>query len=41
MHHEDILVVMQADLERAMKRVDKERRLEMLIDLRKCVGCHA
>ncbi len=39
--NEDILVVMQKDLERAMQRPDKDRRLAMLIDLRKCVGCHA
>ena len=37
----DILVTMQQDLERALKKPDKERRWAMLIDLRKCVGCHA
>lgn len=41
MHHEDILITMQKDLERALKKPDGERRWAMLIDLRKCVGCHA
>ena len=41
MSQEDILVVMQNDLERAMKKSAKDRRWAMLIDLRKCVGCHA
>ena len=41
MSQEDILVVMQKDLERAMQKPAKDRRLAMLIDLRKCVGCHA
>ena len=37
----DILVSMQEDLERAKKRSPQQRRWAMLIDLRKCVGCHA
>ena len=37
----DILVTMQQDLERALARKPEERRWAMLIDLRKCVGCHA
>lgn len=37
----DILVTMQEDLERALKKAPEERRWVMLIDLRKCVGCHA
>lgn len=37
----DILLTMQEDLERALKKRDKERRWAMLLDLRKCVGCHA
>lgn len=41
MSQEDNLVVMQNDLERAMKKSAKDRRWAMLIDLRKCVGCHA
>jgi ferredoxin len=41
MHHEDILVIMQKDLERALAKPDKDRRWAMLLDLRKCVGCHA
>ena len=40
MNQEDILVVMQNDLERALKKSAKDRRWAMLIDLRKCVGCH-
>lgn len=41
MQSEDILVVMQKDLERALKKPEKDRRWAMVIDLRKCVGCHA
>lgn len=41
MQSEDILVVMQKDLERALAKSEKNRRWAMLIDLRKCVGCHA
>jgi molybdopterin-containing oxidoreductase family iron-sulfur binding subunit len=41
MHHEDILITMQKDLERALKKPDKDRRWAMLMDVRKCVGCHA
>lgn len=37
----DILVTMQQDLERSLRRPDGARRWVMLIDLRKCVGCHA
>jgi tetrathionate reductase subunit B len=37
----DILVTMQQDLARALKKPDAERRWAMLIDLRKCVGCHS
>ncbi len=37
----DILVTMQEDLERALKKKPEERRWAMLLDLRKCVGCHA
>jgi molybdopterin-containing oxidoreductase family iron-sulfur binding subunit len=38
---QDILVTMQADLERALARPPEKRRWAMLIDTRKCVGCHA
>ena len=37
----DILVTMQEDLERALKKKPEEVRWAMLLDLRKCVGCHA
>jgi len=37
----DILVRMQEDLERALKKPADKRRWAMLLDLRKCVGCHA
>ncbi|MFZ5773887.1 MAG: 4Fe-4S dicluster domain-containing protein [Thermodesulfobacteriota bacterium] len=37
----DILVTMQEDLTRALAKQPEERRWAMLIDLRKCVGCHA
>jgi len=37
----DPIVQMQEDLKRALKKPVKERRWVMVIDLRKCVGCHA
>jgi molybdopterin-containing oxidoreductase family iron-sulfur binding subunit len=37
----DVLIRMQADLARALKKQPGERRWVMVIDLRKCVGCHA
>lgn len=37
----DILVRMRADLGRALAKPVSERRWVMVIDLRKCVGCHA
>ncbi len=37
----DILVTMHEDLERALEKKPEERRWAMLLDLRKCVGCHA
>ena len=37
----DILITMQEDLERALQKPAAERRWAMLLDLRKCVGCHA
>lgn len=41
MTQEDILIVMQADLERALKKPAEDRRWAMLLDTRKCVGCYA
>lgn len=37
----DVIVTMGEDLKRALKKPAGERRWGMLIDLRKCVGCHA
>jgi len=37
----DVLVRMQQELRRALKKPMAERRWVMVIDLRKCVGCHA
>ncbi|MEI7817646.1 MAG: 4Fe-4S dicluster domain-containing protein [Desulfuromonadales bacterium] len=37
----DILEIMHADLQRALKKPRKERRWAMAIDLKKCIGCHA
>jgi molybdopterin-containing oxidoreductase family iron-sulfur binding subunit len=37
----DVLVRMQAELRRALQKPMHERRWIMIIDLRKCVGCHA
>lgn len=37
----DILEIMQADLQRALKKPRKERRWAMAIDLKRCIGCHA
>jgi molybdopterin-containing oxidoreductase family iron-sulfur binding subunit len=38
---QDILIRMQEDLKRALAKSPQERRWVMVIDLRKCVGCHA
>lgn len=38
---EDILVTMHSDLERALAKPPEKRRWAMLLDVRKCVGCHA
>ncbi len=38
---EDPLLRMQRDLVRAMQKTAEERRWCMIIDTRKCVGCHA
>jgi hypothetical protein len=37
----DILVTMQEDLQRALKKPAKDVRWAMLINARKCVGCHS
>jgi Fe-S-cluster-containing dehydrogenase component len=37
----DVLVRMRAELQRALQKPMAERRWVMVIDLRKCVGCHA
>ena len=38
---EDVLLRMQRDLQRALTKPIEERRWGMVIDTRKCVGCHA
>ena len=38
---ENLLVRMQADIRRALEKPEGERRWGMVIDTRKCVGCHA
>ena len=38
---EDVLIRMMRELQRALKKPVHERRWVMVIDLRKCVGCHA
>jgi len=37
----DTLIRMQEDLERALAKPPGKRRWAMLLDVRKCVGCHA
>jgi molybdopterin-containing oxidoreductase family iron-sulfur binding subunit len=41
LEQQDVLLRMQGDLQRALKKAPGERRWVMVIDLRKCVGCHA
>lgn len=38
---ENLLLRMQEDIKRALEKPESERRWGMVIDLRKCVGCHA
>ncbi|MBI3243483.1 MAG: 4Fe-4S dicluster domain-containing protein [Chloroflexi bacterium] len=38
---DDPLIRMQAELQKALQKKPGERRWVMVIDLRKCVGCHA
>lgn len=37
----DILEIMHADLQRALKKPRNERKWAMAIDTKKCIGCHA
>ena len=41
MEREDLLVIMQRDLARALTKPLEKRRWGMLIDTHKCIGCHA
>lgn len=41
MEREDILLVMQRDVTKALQKPPEKRQWGMLIDTRKCVGCHA
>lgn len=38
---EDVLVRMERELRRALEKPASERRWVMVIDLRRCIGCHA
>lgn len=38
---DDVVIRMQSELQRAIKKPKADRRWVMVIDLRKCVGCHA
>jgi Fe-S-cluster-containing dehydrogenase component len=37
----DVILRMQEELKRALKKKPEERRWVMVIDLRRCIGCHA
>ena len=39
--NQDVLIRMQGELERAMQKPINERRWGMVIDMRKCTGCHS
>lgn len=41
MEKEDILLTMQRDLAKALQNPQEKRKWGMLIDTRKCAGCHA
>ncbi|GMB02249.1 4Fe-4S dicluster domain-containing protein [Pelosinus sp. IPA-1] len=41
MERKDILLTMQSDLTRTLQKPPEKRHWGMLIDTRKCVGCHA
>ncbi len=38
---DDLVIQMQSELQRALTRPKEDRRWVMVLDLRKCVGCHA
>lgn len=40
-HHDEVLYRMQTELEKALAKPMEERRWGMVIDTRKCIGCHA
>lgn len=40
-NHDEVLYRMQTELERALAKPMEERRWGMVIDTRKCIGCHA
>ncbi|HWP90998.1 MAG TPA: 4Fe-4S dicluster domain-containing protein [Thermodesulfobacteriota bacterium] len=39
--NEDVLIRMMRDLQRALNKPIEQRKWVMVIDLRKCIGCHA
>ncbi len=39
--NEDVLITMMRDLQKALQKPMEQRKWVMVIDLRKCVGCHA
>jgi len=41
LQQQDVITRMQEDLKRALAKQPQDRRWVMVIDLRKCVGCHA
>ncbi|MFQ5613696.1 MAG: 4Fe-4S dicluster domain-containing protein [Anaerolineae bacterium] len=41
LEQENVLVRMQAEIEKALQKPEDQRRWVMVIDTRKCVGCHA
>lgn len=41
LEQQDVLMRMHDELQRALKKSPEERRWVMVIDLRRCVGCHA
>lgn len=38
---EDVIITMQRDLQRALQKPVDQRKWSMVIDMRKCVGCHS
>jgi len=41
LEQESVLVRMQRDIQKALQKPENQRRWVMVIDTRKCVGCHA